>query len=126
MRRLLVGIALALLLVPSTGCHKKKKRHHGEAADPPARSVEDRVEVDVNDGGFHPAHIAAQGGRAITLSFRRTDESACKAGLVIPEESLRRQLPVGERVEVVLLPGRPGTIRLTCPGDRFEGSVDVQ
>jgi plastocyanin domain-containing protein len=94
------------------------------AAEAPAGSV--RHEITVDQDGYHPARVEARAGEPVTLVFRRTSEEGCGEELVIPEHDIRRDLPLGEPVEVTFTPTHAGSIAFTCGMDMYRGDVVVR
>lgn len=106
-----------------------------EQAHPPASHgptsvtapADGRVEIRVDDQGYHPTTIRAAAGRALTLVFRRTDALNCGDKVRFPSlNNLERDLPVGQAVEVALTVPARGELSFTCGMNMYRGSVVVQ
>ena len=91
----------ALLFVLLTACGSE------EAAAPPGAR---RIEILVDEDGYEPDRIEVRAGEPVTLVFRRTSDRGCGEVLVIPTEGIRRDLPLGQAVEIPLTAGRAGEI----------------
>ena len=121
-QRLLV-IAFASLL---SACSREAARR------PPAAAAvtvpaDGRVEIRVDDQGYHPSTIRAAAGRALTLVFRRTDALNCGEKVRFPSlNNLERDLPVGQAVEVAVTVPASGELAFTCGMNMYRGSVVVQ
>ena len=112
MRRATIVIAcLALSLI--TGCSKE-------------HAVEEYVNVEMDASGFHPDTVWAKKGKAITITFKRTEDVPCGNGVLIAAESLRKDLPLDTPVRISLLPGRKGKLHFACPQNAFGGDIVVQ
>jgi plastocyanin domain-containing protein len=85
-----------------------------------------RHEITVDQDGYHPASVEARSGEPVTLVFRRTSEEGCGEELVIAEHGIRRDLPVGEPVEVTFTPTRVGSVSFTCGMNMYRGAVVVR
>ena len=94
------------------------------AAPPAAGPV--RHEITVDAEGYHPTSVAARAGEPVTLVFRRVTEEGCGEELVIADEDIRRDLPVGEPVEVTFIPSHAGSIAFTCGMGMYRGAVVVR
>jgi hypothetical protein len=80
------------------------------------------VEIHVSDAGFVPARISATAGKALTLRFLRTSSHTCATEVVFPEQGLRKELPLGQPVEVALVP-HTGEIAFSCGMRMFKGQI---
>ena len=86
-----------------------------------------RVEIRVDDQGYHPTTIRAAAGSALTLVFRRTDALNCGEKVRFPSlGNLERDLPVGQAVEVAVTVPPSGELAFTCGMNMYRGSVVVQ
>ena len=129
MRRFLVAAACVTLVLGAGACHKKKKKKGAGAEEVPTsqkHKVEEYVKVEVDDSGFHPDKIWANKGEPITITFKRTEEKTCATAVLIAEENIRKELPVGKDTQVVYLPGHSGNIHFACPMNMFGGDIIVQ
>lgn len=84
-----------------------------------------RHAIEVNARGYHPDSVEARAGEPVTLVFTRTTEAGCGDELVIAAEDIRRDLPVGEAVEVTFTPGA-GEVTFACGMDMYRGTVVVR
>jgi len=89
--------------------------------------VDGRVEVRVDDQGYHPATIRSAAGRSLTLVFRRADALNCGEKVKFPSMgNLERDLPVGQAVEVAVIVPASGELAFTCGMGMYRGSVMAQ
>jgi hypothetical protein len=80
------------------------------------------VEIHVSDNGFVPAHITATAGKAMTLRFLRTSAHTCATEVLFPEQGITRELPLGQAVDVALIPHK-GEIDFSCGMRMFKGQI---
>ena len=126
MHRLLIAFACLALLVAGGACKKSRKHKGAEIALPaPVKQVQERVNITVDDDGFHPKEIEAVQGKPITLIFKREVEKTCNTMVIFPSEDIRRPLPLNQPVRVLLIPGHPGTIQFNCPANSHTGQLNV-
>jgi plastocyanin domain-containing protein len=107
---------VALLFSLLAGCGSE------EAASP---SGARRIEILVDEDGYEPDRVEVRAGEPVTLVFRRTTDRGCGQVLAIPSENIRRELPLGEAVEIPLTAERAGEIRFTCGMDMYDGTIVV-
>lgn len=82
--------------------------------------------VTVTDRGYSPAEIVAKAGEEVRLAFRREGNANCGGTIVFPELGIRRDLPAGEVVLVVLPAVKIGTYRFSCGMGMYKGAVLVR
>jgi hypothetical protein len=99
--------------------------HHGEAdAEPPVEVAADgKIDIEVDAAGYHPATISAPAKATITLAFKRTTESGCGNELVIAALDIKKDLPVGEVVEIPVEVPESGELKFACGMDMYRGKV---
>ena len=107
----------ALLYAAGLGCKK---------GPVPIEQIKDIVPVTVDDDGFHPDHIPALVGRPITLVLTRKVEKTTATAVVIAQESIRRDLPVGSPVMVTFIPEKVGDVHFADPTNTVTGEIAVQ
>ena len=84
-------------------------------------------EVDITvKGGYSPAVIEVERGKPVQLSFYRDEENSCSEELLIPDFSIRRDLPAFKTTLVELLPQQAGTFPFTCGMGMLRGSLVVK
>ncbi|AMR29492.1 copper-transporting ATPase [Hymenobacter psoromatis] len=77
-------------------------------------------------GGYSPDIIEVKKGQPVQLSFYRDEESSCSEELLLPDFSIRRDLPAFKTTLVELLPERIGTFPFTCGMGMLRGSLVVK
>lgn len=77
-------------------------------------------------GGYSPAVIEVERGKPVQLSFYRDEENSCSEELLMPDFSVRRDLPAFKTTSVELLPQQPGTFEFTCGMGMLRGSLVVK
>lgn len=123
-------LALVALIFVSFACTEGKAdaglaKSTPEAAELAKVAAGGRVEVKVDGEGYHPAQIQAPANAKITLAFRRADANNCGEELVIASLGVKKDLPVGETVEVVITTPASGEVGFACGMNMYEGKVVV-
>ena len=77
-------------------------------------------------GGYSPDVIEVERGKPVQLSFYRDEENSCSEELLIPDFSIRRDLPAFKTTLVELLPKAAGTFPFTCGMGMLRGSLVVK
>ena len=77
-------------------------------------------------GGYSPDVIEVEKGKPVQLSFYRDEESNCSEELLLPDFSIRRDLPAFKTTLVELLPEQAGTFPFTCGMGMLRGSLVVK
>lgn len=111
MKRLILGLLMG-------GCTQ------ASAPEPSPKPL--RVAIAVTDEGYVPARIEVARGQQVTLAFTRTTESSCLEKVVVPSQSVEKDLPVGKEVEVTFTPTTKGDVAFACGMDMFHGVVVVK
>ncbi|SDY67547.1 cupredoxin domain-containing protein [Hymenobacter psychrophilus] len=84
-------------------------------------------EVDITvKGGYSPDIIEVERGKPVQLSFYRDEENSCSEELLMPDFSIRRDLPAFKTTLVELLPEKAGTFTFTCGMGMLRGSLVVK
>lgn len=115
--RMLAALALPLAFAACSqgGSHAA----HAAPAEKPAAAArpdaDGKIEVHATKEGFEPAKIEVEGGKPVTLVFKREVEKTCMTGVVFPDLKIEKDLPVGQAVEVTVTPEAGGTIHFQCP-----------
>lgn len=83
--------------------------------------------VDITvEGGYTPQAITIPLGETTTLRFTRKDPSTCLEDVVLPDFKIRRQLPLGQTVEIALTPRQRGSFRYSCGMNMYHGTIVVR
>ena len=77
-------------------------------------------------GGYSPAVIEVERGKPVQLSFYRDEENSCSEELLMPDFSIRRDLPAFKTTLVELLPQQAGKFEFTCGMGMLRGSLVVK
>jgi len=78
------------------------------------------------DGGYTPESIEIPLGSPTTIHFLRKDPSSCLEDVVLGDFSIRRPLPLNERVDITITPQRSGTFQFTCGMGMYHGTIIVR
>ncbi|NDD27329.1 MAG: hypothetical protein EB084_03575 [Proteobacteria bacterium] len=85
-----------------------------------------QITVKVTDLGYEPERIEATAGQPLRITFVRESDSPCGETLLIPDFSIRRELPLKRPVVVSIVPRRPGTFAFTCGMKMMRGTLVVK
>ena len=84
-------------------------------------------EIDIMvKGGYSPDIIEVEKGKPVLLNFYRDEENSCSEELLMPDFSIRRDLPAFKTTLVELLPEKAGTFPFTCGMGMLRGSLVVK
>ncbi|MHB1846345.1 MAG: cupredoxin domain-containing protein [Deltaproteobacteria bacterium] len=78
--------------------------------------------IRVTDGGFTPSRIDARAGEPLTLRFLRTSDRTCATRVVFSQLGIDRALPLGQPVEISIVPRR-GEIDFACGMGMYRGAI---
>ena len=84
------------------------------------------VKISVTDAGFVPADVKVRSGVPVVLLVTRTTDQTCAKEIVIPDEHIRRALPLNQEVRLTFTPEKKGDLRYVCGMDMVAGSIQVQ
>jgi plastocyanin domain-containing protein len=90
-----------------------------------AQSDARRIEIRVDQRGYHPGTVRVREGETVTLVFTRTTSRGCGGTVVIPSRDIRRELPVGEPVEITLTIRERERLTFTCGMGMYRGALVV-
>ena len=90
-----------------------------------AQDAARRVDIRVDERGYHPGTVRVQPGETNTLAFTRTTERGCGGTVVIPSRNIRRELPLNRAVEITLTVGERESLSFTCGMGMYRGSIVV-
>ena len=76
-------------------------------------------------GGYSPDVIEVKKGQAVQLNFYRDEDSSCSEELLMPDFSIRRELPAFQTTAVEFLPQQAGRFEFTCGMHMLRGSLVV-
>lgn len=110
----------ALLALPLAVACSKGEANAAPAGAPKAAATarpdaSGKVEVVATKDSFVPSRIEVEGGKEVTLVFRREVEKTCMHTVVFPGLGIEKEIPVGQPVEVTVKPEAGGTITFQCP-----------
>jgi plastocyanin domain-containing protein len=117
----------ALVFVALFAACSKSDDHAGTAATPPSDPT--HIEIKVTDNGFEPENVTVPAGKPVTLVFERKVERTCATEFILTMDDgkqIEKQLPLGQRVELVQTFPKPGKLGYACHMDMFRGTITVQ
>ncbi|OGY08243.1 MAG: hypothetical protein A2782_00495 [Candidatus Blackburnbacteria bacterium RIFCSPHIGHO2_01_FULL_43_15b] len=88
-----------------------------------ATSGEADIEV---SGGYKPEVVEVPKGKTTVLKFKRIDPSSCLEELLIPDFKIRRELPLGETVNISITPKKAGKFVYSCGMNMYHGKIIVK
>lgn len=94
-------------------------------AEPTPTNEAGQIEVRADAKGFSPNRIWVEKGKPVKLLFTRVVEKTCMDGVVFPSLGIKKDLEVGEPVEVEFTPEESGEIAFHCPMGHGKSSVVV-
>lgn len=89
-------------------------------------SDEGRIAIAVTEKGFEPASVTVAAGKPVTLVVTRQTTKTCATELVMASQGIRRDLPLGQAVEITFTPDKPGELSYACAMDMIGGKVIVR
>jgi len=87
--------------------------------------AEDSIDILV-DGGYKPENIKIKRGKTTKLVFERRDPNTCLEEIYIPDFKIKRYLPLGKKVEIILTPKKAGSFQTHCGMGMFHGKIIVE
>ncbi len=108
---------LPVVVAMVSGCAGKA----AENALPPGA-----IAITVTEKGFEPAEVKVAQGRPVTLRVTRKTDRTCAKEFVMSEQSIRKDLPLNEPVEITFTPDKAGELRYACGMDMIAGKIVVQ
>ena|SRR3989344_9249494 len=95
-----------------------KKDSYSEVDD------EKTLEIIVS-GGYKPDKIKVKQGKAVDITFIRTDDNSCLEEVVFPDFRIKEYLPLNKPVTVHLVPTKVGIFPFHCSMNMFHGQLIV-
>ena len=92
------------------------------AAAPAARTID----LAVTEKGFEPSKIEVKKGETVHLVVTRKTDKTCATELAIPDEGIRKELPLDKAVAIDFTPHKSGEIRYACGMGMIGGVLVVQ
>jgi plastocyanin domain-containing protein len=84
-----------------------------------------RVAIEAGPEGYSPAIIDAKVGEPLVLVFTRTTKGDCLAEVVIPEQNVKKELPLNTPVEIPVTFNKPGKVGFQCGMAMMKGAIHV-
>ncbi|MGE3920029.1 MAG: cupredoxin domain-containing protein [Gammaproteobacteria bacterium] len=91
-----------------------------------AQIAKDLIEIKVDGGIYHPAHIEVQQNANLTLRFIRHDSSHCAQTVVFPQLGISAELPIKKPYDINLKITKPGDYDFTCAMGMYRGKLTVK
>lgn len=94
-----------------------KKNENTEASE--------NIEILVS-GGYKPGVIKLKKNKNTRITLKRTDANTCLEEFIIPDLKIKKYLPVGKDVEIVIKPTNTGIIGFNCSMNMYHGKFIVE
>jgi plastocyanin domain-containing protein len=120
MRLLLVLIVAGGL----AGCDKKADPKV-EPPAPVAAADKSAIPITVDGDGFKPSAVKLKKGAPATLVFTRTTDDTCATEVVFPQLEIKKELPKGKPVAIVIPTDKEQTLTFQCGMGMYKSSVVV-
>ena len=78
------------------------------------------------EGGYSPSAIEVPQGSRVRLTFDRREDNPCSEEVVIPDFSIRRDLPAFAQTVVEFTADAPGRHEFACGMGMLRGSIMVK
>ena len=88
-------------------------------------AVTDSIDI-VVDGGYSPESISIPKDKTTKLNFIRKDPSGCLEEVVLGDFSVRKYLPLNQKVTIELTPHQSGEFTYSCGMGMFHGKILVR
>jgi len=82
-----------------------------------------RIDIVVDDKGYHPPSAPARAGEQLVLAFTRKSDSECVRQVIVDGKTT--ELPLDKPVEIATTMPATGDLVFTCGMKMFEGRVAV-
>lgn len=97
-----------------------------EARAPIEKPKAQTARVIVTEQGYKPDSIRLRRGIPARVTFVRQAEGTCGTEIVLPEQGIKRALPLNKPVVVAFTPNKSGEFSFTCGMGMMRGKVIVQ
>lgn len=85
-----------------------------------------RVAIAVTDEGFVPAEVTVQKNRPVVLEVTRKTGQTFAEELELPSSGIRRDLTVGQPVEIEFTPRQTGQVEYSVGNDLYRGRIVIE
>jgi plastocyanin domain-containing protein len=82
--------------------------------------------IEINAQGYQPATFKLRRGVRARVTFVRTTDATCVRDIVLPDISVRRELPLNEPVVVSFTPKKRGSFTFVCGMNMMRGELIVR
>jgi len=84
-----------------------------------------RIAITASTEGYSPATVEAKKGEQVVLVFTRTTKSDCLAEVLIPDLSIKKDLPLNTPVEIPVKFDKEGKVGFQCGMAMVKGTINV-
>ncbi len=99
---------------------------HASSVPMQADKAAEKVEIKVTDTGFEPAKITVKKDTPVHLTFLRTSDKTCATEVLIPDQKVKKELPLNKPVTVDLTFKQGGEVTFMCGQRMLKGTIVVQ
>jgi len=85
-----------------------------------------RVTVAVTDEGFVPAEVTVHKNQPVVLEVTRKTGKTFAKELELPSSGIRRDLEVGQPVEIEFTPRQTGQVEYSVGNDLYRGRIVIE
>lgn len=82
-------------------------------------------DINVSSAGYNPNQITAKAGELLTLKFITNNTMGCIQSLVIPQQGIRKNLPISGITTIQFTPQTKGQVIWTCSMGMYRGFINV-
>jgi len=83
------------------------------------------IAITADQEGFKPSSITVKKGSELRLVFTRTTDETCATAVVFPELNIKKDLPKGQPVEIVIPTDQERTLTFQCGMGMFKSKVVI-
>lgn len=113
---------MILASVTFAGCNKKDGGGAGAGGGAPQSGT---IPITVDGDGFKPSKVTIKKGAPATLVFTRTVDDTCATEVVFPQLDIKKDLPKGQAVSIVLPTEKEQSLTFQCGMGMYKSSVVV-
>jgi plastocyanin domain-containing protein len=118
-------LAIAGAAFAEAACSKSEPAQAATAVSATPSAAGRHIAVTASEAGYSPASIDVKKGEQVVLVFTRTTKSECLSQVVIPDLSIKKDLPVNTPVEVPVKIDKEGKVGFECGMAMVKGTINV-
>ncbi len=83
------------------------------------------VDILVTKKGFEPSKFEVKAGEKVTLNITRKVKATCAKQITVPDEGIKKDLPINKKVTVEFTPKKQGELVFGCAMNQMIGGTIV-